>query len=845
MPTLEAAYSRPATEVARELESDSHRGLSAGEAARPHAELGPNELRKRAGPGYVRIAARQLADPLVLLLVAAAVVSAAIGEGTEAAVIAAIVVLNGVLGFVQEAGAERAVLALGEAIERLASVVRDGRESRIQARELVPGDLLVLREGDRVPADARVVRSERLEVDESALTGESIPVGKHAAPSGPQAPLAERASMVFAGTGVTRGRAWAIVTGTGDRTEIGRVAELAATAAPPPTPLQRTLGRLSQVMVLFGLAVTAVLTAGMLARGEPLHEAFLLGVSVAVAAVPEGLAATVTIALAQGARAMAARGAIVRRLSAVETVGGATVIAADKTGTLTVNQLRVAEVHPLPGVTAREVIEAGALASTAELVSENGRRRVVGDPVDGAFLLAALDAESRDPRLVPGRRLVSVVPFDPHRKRLTAVYEEDGAHRLVVKGAPETLADLARLDEVSRAALADRALAWARAGLRVLAVGERTLTGADEEPVDEDIELLGLVALHDPLREGAADSLRDARAAGIKLAMLTGDHPATAVSIASQLGLGHGEAVTGTAIDALPPNELAAAASDNEVYARVTPEHKLRLVSAFQSRGEVVAVTGDGINDAPALRQADVGIAMGEGGTEAAREASEVVLTNDDIGTILAAVREGRRIEENMRRFVFFLLSANLGEVVLFAIAILAGIGVPLTIVQILVVNLLTDGLPAVALARDPASADVMRRGPRRGSSLFAREAYLALGLVGALVGLAATAAYLAGLAGADGSAQTLAFATVAISELVVVWSVRSPRAPAWRGPRNPLLGAGVLVSATVVAAVIYLPPLQGACGTVGLSAPEVAVVLTLALVPSVVLEAAKAVRRR
>ncbi len=347
------------------------------------------------------------------------------------------------------------------------------------------------------------------------------------------------------------------------------------------------------------------------------------------------------------------------------------------------------------------------------------------------------------------------------------------------------------------------------------------------------------------MREGAADSLRDARAAGIKVAMLTGDHPATAISIASQLGLGRGEAVTGTAIDALAPNELAAAAGDNEVYARVTPEHKLRLVSAFQSRGEVVAVTGDGINDAPALRQADVGIAMGEGGTEAAREASEVVLTNDDFATILAAVREGRRIEENMRRFVFFLLSANLGEVVLFAIAILAGIGVPLTIVQILVVNLLTDGLPAVALAQDPASVDVMRRGPRRGSSLFTRDAYLALALVGALVGLAATAAYLAGLAGTDDAAQTMAFATVAISELIVVWSIRSPRAPAWRGPRNPLLRAGVLVSTAVVVVAIYVPALQRACGTVSLSVPELAIVLALALVPSLVLETAKALRRR
>jgi len=846
MRILEAAYSHPATEVAKALGSDPHAGLPGPEAERRLREVGPNALQRRGGPGYVRIAARQLADPLVLLLVAAALVSAAIGEGVEAVVIAAIVVLNGVLGFVQEAGAERAVLALGEAIERWAAVVRDGGERQVPVEELVPGDLLVLREGDRVGADARVVRSEQLEVDESALTGESIPVGKRAAPCPHAAPLAERTSMVFAGTGVTRGRAWALVVATGDATEIGRVAELAASANPPPTPLQRSLGRLSRAMVLLGLAVTGALTLGMLARGESLDQAFLLGVSVAVAAVPEGLAATVTIALAQGARAMARRGAIVRRLSAVETVGGATVIAADKTGTLTVNQLRVAAVHPLAGATEHDVLEAGALASTAEVVAENGRRRVIGDPVDGAFLLAMLEQGDGDPRTAPGRRLVSVVPFDPHRKRLTAVYDEAGSRRLVVKGAPESLVALARLDGGARADLEERALEWARAGLRVLAVGERRVVGEPrgDGPGDEEIELIGLVALHDPLREGAADSLHAARAAGIKVAMLTGDHPATAISIASQLGLGRGDAVTGTAIDALPGGELAAVAAENEVYARVTPEHKLRLVTAFQARDEVVAVTGDGINDAPALRQGNVGIAMGESGTEAARESSEIVLTNDDFATILAAVREGRRIEDNMRKFVFFLLSANLGEVVLFAIAILANLGVPLTIVQILVVNLLTDGLPAVALAQDPASPGLMRRPPRRSPSLFSRHEYVDLGLVGALVGLAATAAYLAGRAGAPDSAQTMAFATVALAELAIVWSIRSTLAPAWEGARNRLLIGGVLLSAAVVGAVLYVPALAKVCDTVPLGPSELAIVVALALLPTGAVELAKLARR-
>jgi Ca2+-transporting ATPase len=663
-------------------------------------------------------------------------------------------------------------------------------------------------------------------------------------PSAVGSQLADRDSMVFAGTGVTRGRAWALVTATADATEIGRVAELTAGATPPLTPLQRSLGRLSRVMVVVGLGVTAALTLGMLARGEPLDDAFLLGVSVAVAAVPEGLAATVTIALAQGARKMAERGAIVRRLSAVETVGGATVIAADKTGTLTENRLRVTEVHPLRGRSQEDVLEIGALASVGELAAdESGGTRVVGDPVDGAFLLAAVDGGRPDPRGANGRALVREEPFDPVRKRLTAVYEDSGRQRLVVKGAPETLFTLAGLRGDERGALEAVLLDSARRGLRVLAVGERWLE--DGEPGgDEEIELVGLVSLHDPLRPGAAASVAAARDAGISVALLTGDHLATATSIGEELGFVGDRAVTGAELDEAGPDRIPELVAGKEIYARVTPAHKLRLVEAFQQRGEVVAVTGDGINDAPALRQADVGIAMGRSGTEAAREASEIVLTDDDFATILAAVHEGRRIEENLRKFVLFLLSANFGEVVLFGFAVLAGLGAPMTVVQILVVNLLTDGLPAVAMTVDPASPGLMRRGPRRGATLFSRKGWAVLALIGVLVGVAATAAYVAGREIAPESAQTMAFATVALAELILVWSIRSPSAAAWRGPRNAPLVWSVALSAAIVAVVVYVPQVADACGTVALAPAELAIVLALSLAPAVAIELGKAIRR-
>jgi Ca2+-transporting ATPase len=624
--------------------------------------------------------------------------------------------------------------------------------------------------------------------------------------------------MVYAGTAVTRGRGAALVTATGPATEIGVIASLTDEVKRPPTPLQRRLTGLARLMVVLGVVVTVVLTAGMLVRGATFEEAFLVGVSVAVAAVPEGLAATVTIALALGAHSMAARGAIVRRLAAVETAGQATVICTDKTGTLTENALRVAAVAPLERTTARELLEAAVLASAPELTE--GDDRVVTDPVEGALLQAARahGVSTRD--LLEAGTLEAEFPFDSDRKRMTVVHRRADGLRAVTKGAPEVVLERSAADEAERTRAELTAAAWAGEGLRVLAVAERRLPNLIEPSADEverELVLLGFVALHDPLRPAAATALREARDAGLGVKMLTGDHPVTARAIAHALDL---------------PAE--------DVHARITPADKLRIVEELQERGEVVAVTGDGVNDAPALRRADVGLSMGRSGTEAAREASDIVLTDDDFATIVAAVREGRRIYDNVRKFVAFLLSANLGEVALFAIAILAGLGAPLTVVQILIINVLTDGLPAVALTRDPAGAGL---GPSRDRRLLPRGMQGALAGVGLLVGSAALTAFLVGRELGDGG-QTMAFATVGLAELAFVFSCRSALVAPWQLPRNAYLTGSVAASTLLLVLAVYLP-VHEALGTVPLQPVEVAVVLGLAAIPFAAVELAKAVLRR
>jgi len=645
-------------------------------------------------------------------------------------------------------------------------------------------------------------------------------VAKDTQPVDPAAPLGDRGSMAFAGTSVTRGHATGVVAATGDATELGLVAELAASAKAPPTPFARRLGQLTRVMVVLGVLITVLLTAAMLLRGSNLQDAFLVGVAVAVAAVPEGLSATVTVALALGAAAMARRGAIVRRLPAVETLGSTTVIASDKTGTLTENRLRLARVWPAPGRDEETVLATALLASTADVVeSEEAGPRIVGDPVDGAVVLAARERGLARGDVEPGP-VLRELPFDPETRRAVLVYAEGDGARLVAKGAPEVIAARSAADGASLASLESRAEEWAREGLRVLAVADRRLDWdalRGDGDLDRDLRPLGLVALQDPLRPSAAASVRAGLDAGVDVRILTGDHPATAEAIGAELGL-----------------------APDAVFARVSPARKLELVRDLQEAGETVAVTGDGVNDAPALRQADVGVAMGLSGTEAAREAADLVLTDDDFSTIVAAIREGRRVGDNIRTFVAFLLSANLGEVLLFAVAIPAGLGAPLTVVQVLAINLLTDGLPAVALSRDPAAPGVMARGPSRGDRLFSSRYVAALVGIGALVGLVSLAAFLVGRGDGDGVALTMAFVTLAVAELVLVFSLRAGPRPAWRAPRNLLLEGAVALSALAVGLLVYVPALHDPVGTVSLGAANLGVALAVAVLPAAVVEAAK-----
>jgi Ca2+-transporting ATPase len=803
------AHALGAGEVARALETDAAAGLRSAEAAARLARYGPNRPSEPRRPPYLKLAAHQFADPLVLLLVGAAGISIAIGDVAEGLAIAAILVVNGVLGFWQELTAEQAIRALSQAFAPRAVVVRDGHAFEVAAEDVVPGDVLVVAAGDRVAADARVYEAHGLEVDEAALTGESLPVTKTSDPTALETPLAERASMVYAGTAVTRGRGRTLVSATASETEVGRIETLAAEARPPATPLATRLARLARQMVVVGVVVTVGLAGAMLLRGEPVHEAFLVGVAVAVAAVPEGLAATVTAALALGARAMARRGAIVRRLEAIETLGETSVICTDKTGTLTENSIEVAAVRPAAGVDALELLRAAVLASTIE----DGPAT---DPVDLALLEAARGRGLTPAEILGERTLAHELPFDSDRKRMTIVYAEAGALRAFMKGAPEVVLARSQPD----AELEQVAGAWADEGLRILAVATRTLDSLDGD-LEDGHTLLGVIALHDPLRATAAESVSAARTAGIEVRMLTGDHPATARTIGRAVGL-----------------------ADSAIVARATPADKLALVETLQAEGEVVAVTGDGVNDAPALRRADVGVAMGKSGTQAAREAAAIVLTDDDFATIVAAVEEGRRIGDNVRKFVAFLLSANFGEVVVFAVAIVAGLGVPLAVIQVLLVNLVTDGLPALALARDPAGARTMTSPPRSGSQLFDRRTWTALALLGLFVGGATLAAFAAGRGFGGGSEQTMALTTLALSELALVFAMRSPTAHAWELPRNDWLVASVAASAAIVAAAVYTPFSHDLFATIPLGPAEAATAAALALVPFALAELAKRLAR-
>jgi magnesium-transporting ATPase (P-type) len=896
-PTVRDPWRREAAQVAEELGVDVRRGLSRAEA---HARLkrhGPNQLEAAEPvPGWRKLLA-QFADPLIYLLIAAVVVSlvawvieGAEGAPFEAIVISVIVVLNGVLGYVQEARAEQAVAALQRMAAPTAGVMRDGREERIAAAEVVPGDVLLLAEGDAVSADARLVEVASLTVAEASLTGESEAVLKFLAPLDEPVGPGDRVNMVFNGTAVTRGRGRAVVTATGMATEMGSIARLLGRTAEARTPLQREVERIGRmlaiaVIVIAFIVVTAILLTADISEGSDLVAVMLVGVSLAVAAVPEGLPAVLSVVLALGVERMARQGAIVKKLSSVETLGSASVVCSDKTGTLTKNEMTIEKVvtgsgevdvtgagyRPEGEVLAdgrslddtalldevRFVLGGGSLANDAVLREDGGTWTIQGDPTEAAFLVA----EAKIRGLTNSRRSrfqrVGEVPFTSERKlmsTLEADVEREGAIDVVTKGAPDILlarCTAERVAGVVRPLTAERRSAvlsdvdrLADLALRTLAVAYRPLPDGERPPEDESIErelvYLGMVGIIDPPRQAAKTAIIEAAAAGVRVIMITGDHRRTAARIAGDLGIvgPNARTLTGADIDRLDADGLKAAVRDVSVYARVAPEHKLRIVDALQADGNIVAMTGDGVNDAPALKAADIGVAMGITGTDVTKEAADMILADDNFATIIAAVREGRAIFANIRKFLRFLLSSNIGEVfTMFFGVVLAGViglddtgeavAVPLLATQFLWINLLTDTGPALAMGIDPPPDDIMRRPARRHTDrVLDAEMWrgiLWVGLVMAVVTLAALDLRLSGgLLGGSGEiveARTMAFTTLVLAQLFNCFNARSDRASAFHHLfTNPALWGAIALSLVLQVAVVQLPLLNAAFDTSPLS---------------------------
>jgi Ca2+-transporting ATPase len=808
-PSRAVAPRPPSQRIARDRPSPPPAaGLSAAEAASRLAAVGPNEIVRAAAAGPWRLIARQFTGAMVWLLLGASVVSVAVGEVIDAVAIGAILLLNGVVGFLQEYRAERAVLALRSLTAPHARVVRDGGSIVIAAREVVPGDLLVLEPGDVVAADARLVAAHSLTAQEAALTGESLPVDKRAEPIAGEVPLAERHDTVFLGTAIATGTGRAAVVATGMQTELGKIAHLLGTAAEPATPLEQRLARVGRNLLRACAAIIVVVAGVAVARGTPWLEVVLTSVSLAVAAVPEGLAAIITIALAVGLQRMAARNVLVRRLQAVETLGCATVICTDKTGTLTTGVMAVRE---LWGPSHHALLDAAAACCEAELTA--------GDPTEIALLEAAYQRGILRADIERERSRLSVVPFDSDRKWM-AIERADGV--TYVKGAIEAVLPRC-VDGTAGAAEANAEMA-AR-GLRVLAVAVGHGPGVDR------LGLVGLVGLADPPRTEAVAAIAEARAAGIRTIMITGDHATTAHAIARELGL-------------LQPGDDP----DAVVRARATAADKLAIVRDLAARGEVVAMTGDGVNDAPALREAHVGIAMGRTGTEVTREASDMILTDDNYASIVAAVREGRGTYENIQKSLVWMLGGNAAELAVMLGASLAALPLPLLPLQLLWINLITDGLPALGLVMDPAPKDALARPPRRvDEPILGRAQWRSIALVGLLEAALALALFLVAVRHGDvPAARTMALSTIVFCQMFRVFAARSTTRIYWEVGAFTNVKLVAIVAGTILLqlAVTYAPGVHELLGLVPLSWQQLGVTLALGLVPVTVLEIAKLIRR-
>lgn len=892
-------HAREITAVAAQLQVDLDAGLSTDEAERRRQEYGENELRGAPPVPAWRRFLEQFRDPLVYLLIAAVIISIAawIIEGAtsvpvDALVILIIILLNAVIGFVQEQRASAAVAALAEMSSPQATVIRDGQRQQVPSVDLVPGDVILLEEGNTVPADARIIESAQLLVGEASLTGESVPVEKDAAATvAEDAALGDRLTMVFSGTAVSQGVARAVVCTTGMRTEVGKIAELLDATEAEATPLEREIATVGKSLTVLVLLIAVVVMVTVYAV-TPDHSAsslitiLLLGVSLAVAAVPEGLPAILSLVLALGVQRMAARQAIVKRLSSVETLGSATVICSDKTGTLTRNEMTIERVLTLAHETnlaaasrdalsaagtdaseAARVLQLGAVANNAEVHFDgDDELEILGDPTEAAFQLALRRHDIDTPQL----KRLREVPFTSARKRMTVlVADAEGTRSIVAKGAPDVLVqrcdralvdgEVVPLTDELRETILQQVTGLSEQAYRTLAVAARPADEADANADDDELESRliwhGVVGIVDPPRTEVAPAIAEAKGAGIRVVMITGDHPRTARRIAADLGIidaaRDAKPLTGPQLDRLSDEEFAAAVRETSVFARVAPEHKLRIVNALRADGEVVSMTGDGVNDAPALKSADIGVAMGITGTQVTHESADMILADDNFATIVAAVREGRGIFSNIRKFLRYLLSSNMGEVLTMLLGVVFGamlglrlengtVLLPLLATQILWINLLTDSLPALALGVDPTDPTVMRHPPRRLTDrVIDGQMWFTIVFVGLVMAAATLFAFDFFLPGGlvDGPhttdethARTVAFTVLVFAQLFNVFNCRSDARSGFSGMfHNRWLWGAIGLSALLQVAVIYIPLLNQAFGTVPLDLEQWVMAILLA----------------
>lgn len=906
-------HSLDADAVLEKLVTAYQTGLSSQEARERLANYGPNQLIEAPRPTFLMMVLNQLKSFVVLLLIAAALISAVLGEWVDASAILAIVLLNTVMGVIQESRAEEALAALKKLAAPEAQVLRDGRRVSVPARELVPGDIVFLEAGNFVPADIRLLEAVNLRIDEAALTGESVPVEKNALEIQPSdVPIGDRKNTVFMGTTVTYGRGKGVVVSTGMFTQLGMIATMLQSVKSEETPLQRKLEQLGKVLGYACLAICAlVFTVGWL-RGGDFLDTFLVAVSLAIAAVPEGLPAIVTISLALGMREMVRRHALIRRLASVETLGSATVICSDKTGTLTQNEMTVTrmwvdgqfieitgsgyqpegefqidgrkiDLNDYPGVLTALWI--GVLNNDAELEYDQAGnyQRMVGDPTEGAILVAAAKAGALTYHLNRAYPRDGEIPFDSTRKRMVTVHrvsqpkKEDispftdetprDKYVVAVKGAPDVILNLCThfhpmdnssprpLTAAKRAKIQAANDAMTAGALRVLGlayqIDERQPAEYSDKELEKNLVFAGLVGMIDPARPEIIPALQEARQAGIRTIMITGDYPNTAAAVAEKITLIQpGEQpLTGRQLDEMDDEMLVDAVRRTSVFARVSPEHKMRIVKALQADRQVVAMTGDGVNDAPAIKLADIGVAMGITGTDVAKETADMVLTDDNYASIVSAVEQGRIIYSNIRKFVYYLISCNLAEILVIFLPTMFGLGSPLQAIQLLWLNLVTDGAPALALGTEKGDPDIMRRPPRPPEEpIINRRMQLGVLVQTIFITAVTLGAYFIGLGHNQVYAQTMAFITLSISELFRAYTARSEIYPVLKIGvfSNRYMNYAVAVSLTLILLVLYVPFLNVVFKTVPMRWEEWLRILPLVLVPSVAAELTKlAIRRR